>query len=37
LLTAAGFTDIVCYGDMQGASFDPDRSPNLVVTARRTA
>jgi len=36
-LTAAGFTDIVCYGDMQGAPFDPDRSPNLVVTARRMA
>jgi len=34
-LTAAGFTDIVCYGDMQGAPFDPDRSPNLVVTARK--
>jgi glycine/sarcosine N-methyltransferase len=33
-LTAAGFTDIVCYGDMQGAPFDPDRSPNLVVVAR---
>jgi glycine/sarcosine N-methyltransferase len=34
-LTAAGFTDIVCYGYMQGAPFDPDRSPNLVVTARK--
>jgi SAM-dependent methyltransferase len=34
-LTAAGFTDIVCYGDVQGAPFDPDCSPNLVVTARR--
>ena len=34
-LTVAGFTDIVCYGDMQGAPFDPDRSPNLVVTARK--
>jgi glycine/sarcosine N-methyltransferase len=33
-LTTAGFTDIVCYGDMQGAPFDLDRSPNLVVTAR---
>lgn len=33
-LTAARFTDIVCYGDMQGVPFDPDRSPNLVVTAR---
>jgi SAM-dependent methyltransferase len=36
-LTAAGFTGIICYGDMQGAPFDPDHSPNLVVTARRTA
>ena len=36
-LTAAGFTDIVCYGDMQGAPFDPDYSPNLVVTARQMA
>jgi len=34
-LTVASFTDIVCYGDMQGAPFDPDRSPNLVVTARK--
>jgi len=33
-LTAASLTDIICYGDMQGAPFDPDRSPNLVVTAR---
>ena len=36
-LSAAGFTEIVCYGDMQGAPFDPDRSSNLVVTARRMA
>jgi glycine/sarcosine N-methyltransferase len=36
-LTAAGFTDIVCYGDMQGAPFDPDRSPNLVVMTQRMA
>jgi SAM-dependent methyltransferase len=36
-LTAAGFTDIVCYGDMQGAPFDLDHSPNLVVTARQMA
>ena len=34
-LTAAGFGEIACWGDMQGAPFDPDRSPNLVVTARR--
>jgi hypothetical protein len=36
-LTAAGFTNIVCYGDMQGTPFDLDHSPNLVVTARRKA
>jgi glycine/sarcosine N-methyltransferase len=36
-LTAAGFTDIVCYGDMQGAPFNLDHSPNLVVTARQMA
>ncbi len=36
-LAVAGFTGIVCYGDMEGAPFDPDRSPNLVVTARRVA
>jgi glycine/sarcosine N-methyltransferase len=36
-LTATGFTDIVCYGDMEGAPFDPDRSSNLIVTARRMA
>lgn len=36
-LTAAGFTDIVCYGDMQGAPFDLNCSPNLVMTARRIA
>jgi glycine/sarcosine N-methyltransferase len=36
-LTAAAFTDIVCYGDMQGVPFDRDHSPNLVVTARRIA
>jgi hypothetical protein len=36
-LAAAGFTDIVCYGDMEGAPSDPDRSPNLVVTARQMA
>jgi hypothetical protein len=36
-LSAAGFTDIVCYGNMQGVPFDLDHSPNLVVTARRMA
>jgi glycine/sarcosine N-methyltransferase len=34
-LASAGFHDLVCWGDMHGASFDPDRSPNLVVSARR--
>jgi len=33
-LTAAGFGDIACWGDMQGAHFDAERSPNLVLTAR---
>jgi len=33
-LTAAGFTDIVCYGDMQGAPFDPESSGNLVAVAK---
>ncbi|MCX8068212.1 MAG: hypothetical protein N3B68_10470, partial [Anaerolineae bacterium] len=32
-LEEAGFGDIALYGDMQGAPFDPDRSPNLVVVA----
>jgi len=34
-VAAAGFGDTACYGDMQGAPFDPQASPNLVVTARR--
>ncbi len=34
-LTEAGFTAITLYGNMQGAPFDPDRSPNLVVVATR--
>jgi len=33
-LAAAGFGDITCWGDMQGAHFDAERSPNLVLTAR---
>jgi glycine/sarcosine N-methyltransferase len=36
-LIVAGFTNIVCYGDMQGSPFDLNRSPNLVVTAQRKA
>ena len=34
-LATAGFHGLTCWGDMHGASFDPDRSPNLVVSARR--
>jgi len=34
-LTAAGFTDIVCYGDMQGAPFDPESSGNLITVAKK--
>jgi len=30
----AGFGDLVLYGDMEGAPFDPDSSPNLVIAAR---
>lgn len=33
-LTAAGFTDIVCHGDMQGAPFDPESSGNLITIAK---
>jgi len=35
-LAEAGFGSIACYGDMSGAPFDLERSPNLVVTARRS-
>jgi len=34
-LTAVGFGDITCWGAMQDVPFDADRSPNLVLTARR--
>lgn len=34
-LSDAGFGAIVCYGDVSGASFDPEASGNLIVTARR--
>ena len=34
-LSEAGFDNVVCYGDMTGAPFDPRVSPNLVITARR--
>jgi SAM-dependent methyltransferase len=33
-LSEAGFGVIECYGDMKGEAFQPDTSPNLVVTAR---
>ncbi len=36
-LAKAGLSSIACYGDMGGALFDPDHSPNLVVTAHRLA
>jgi glycine/sarcosine N-methyltransferase len=35
-LDTAGFGEITCWGDMQGALFDLGHSPNLVVAARRT-
>ena len=31
----AGFRDVICYGDMTGAPFNPETSGNLIVTARR--
>ncbi len=36
-MVEAGFGSIVCYGDMTGLPFVPESSPNLVVTALRTA
>lgn len=33
-LAVAGFGEAGWWGDMEGAIFDADRSPNLVVTAR---
>jgi len=36
-LCANGFAEIACWGDMRGVPFDPQASPNLVVTARRNA
>ena len=39
MVEVAGFRDVRCYGDMQGAGFDSAGSPNLVVVAnlgRRT-
>jgi hypothetical protein len=31
---AAGFGDMTLHGDMRGASFDPETSPNLIIAAR---
>ena len=36
LLPRAGFADLACYGDMTGAPFLRDESPDLVVVARRS-
>jgi glycine/sarcosine N-methyltransferase len=36
LLTAAGFTEIVCYGDMQGVPFEPENSGNLMTVAKKS-
>ncbi len=34
-VAAAGFGDVGCYGDMQGAAFDPETSGNLIVATQR--
>ncbi len=34
-IQAAGFAHIQCYGNMQGAAFDPGSSQNLVITAQK--
>jgi len=34
-LTAAGFGQVTCYGDMQGSPFDTETSGNLILAARR--
>lgn len=36
-LEIAGFTHVDYYGDMQGAHFDPSKSGNLVVVAKKPA
>ncbi len=36
-LYEAGFNSLTPYGNMNGAPFDPDKSPNLVVLARKRA
>ncbi len=35
-LVKAGFSSIVCYGDMSGAPFDSESSGNLVLVAKQT-
>ena len=35
-LERVGFTEVALYGDMGGAPFDPESSPNLVVAAFKT-
>lgn len=35
-LSQAGFTDIAAYGDMTGADFDLDASPNLVILSKQS-
>jgi glycine/sarcosine N-methyltransferase len=35
-LAEVNFGHANCYGDMQGAPFEPNSSPNLVLTARQT-
>jgi glycine/sarcosine N-methyltransferase len=34
-LAEAGFAAVISYGNLAGAPFEPDASPNLVLTARR--
>lgn len=34
-VTAAGFGDVGCYGDMQGAPFDSENSGNLIAVAKK--
>jgi hypothetical protein len=36
LLPVAGLTGVNYYGDLAGAPFDSDESPDLVVVARRS-
>lgn len=34
-VAAAGFSDVACYGDMQGVPFDPENSGNLITVAKK--